>query len=178
MGHSLTRVSDDHYENLPAIPWTGILRLPGNRVLAAILILWALMIAPDPDPGPEIPEIIVEKPAPPLKAVIGDAKGSSPLKRFPTGAGAPIDREAFIISFKRQAARDALPCLRGAKPSPASANVMATLLKTGQLKNLRPVGTGDGFPDCLIAAVVKMNFAPVAASLSSDSQELSWRIDW
>ena len=163
-----------------AMPIPGMPRLlqpPGNRIIALMLVLWPLMIGPDPDPGP-IGDDLAEVPVTSPKTAGREAKGGTKLKLFATGQGAPIDREAFILSFKRQAPLAALPCLTATKPSPASVHVTATLLKSGKLKNVRPVGVDAVFPDCLVAAVESMDFAPVAQSLTQESQQLMWRIDW
>ncbi len=153
-----------------------------SYVLLWIAIFWALMIGPEfPEAlGPEAPSVAEVPPPPPRR--VGQAPAHGKLASFQTDAPPPIDREAFIASFRRQAQTEALRCLRDAAPGPASLHVAATLLKAGKLKNLRAVGVpGAGtepLPGCLGPAVEKMDFAPVAAALEVDSHELMWRLDW
>lgn len=150
----------------------------GSWAIGLILLLWPLEIGPEEPPAPG-PKPAPAAPAPPAPATPHpQAKERATLPAFGTQKDDPIDREAFIASFRRQARAEALPCLLQGRPSPASLHVAATLLKSGQLKNLRPIGTGTSFPDCLAPAVAKMDFAPLAAPLTADAQELQWRIDW
>lgn len=153
-----------------------------SYVLLWIAIFWALMIGPEfpEELGPEAPPVAEIAPPPPRR--VGKAPARGKLPAFQTDAPPPIDREAFIASFRRQAQTEALPCLRETEPGPASLHVAGTLLKAGKLKNLRVVGiAGAGtepLPGCLGPAVEKMDFAPVAAVLEVDSHELMWRLDW
>lgn len=147
-------------------------------VIALIVLLWPLEIGPEvlAELPPEVQS--TPAPSPPPTRAAGVAKARSTLPAFDTQKDDPIDREAFIASFRRQARQGALPCLLQWRPSPASLHLAATLLKSGQLKNLHAIAADANLPDCLEPAVAKMSFAPLAAPLKADAQELQWRIDW
>ena len=90
-----------------------------------------------------------------------------------------IDQTVFLREFRRQAERDGLfACLSAAHASPGSILVGGTLLTTGAINDVHPVGTGISPPQCMPAIISKMKFPQTAKSLTTASHTVIWRVDW
>lgn len=90
----------------------------------------------------------------------------------------PLDRDAFLLSFERQAARDLIPCLLAETGASGSLSLLARLHKQGSLTSIRALGAPAPLPECAVRAVEAMHFDTISARLTSDSLEIQWRFDY
>jgi hypothetical protein len=137
--------------------------------------------------GDEQPLAVVENSvngtADPLSAPHTEGKrpsgGVIPQKAHSPKAVIPIDKAAFLASFRRQARDHLLPCLAGWRPSPNSVLLSGRLYHGGQLRQVKILDEQVDLPDCVSQSILEMDFATVAASLNKNSwQSIQWQIDW
>ena len=149
----------------------------GARMSARAAILILLLIFPWPiDTDPSF------MPAP-RHAAIGpksatDKTASKPSLLFDPQWSQPIDREAFLISFRRQARSSLQECLDSEPLAAHSFSASATLTRKGKLLNLKLWSATGAPPVCAKAMIAAMNFASLTHGFRSPWAEIQWRIDW
>ena len=91
----------------------------------------------------------------------------------------PIDKRAFLASFRRQAQERLLPCLGSWREGRNSLLLVGRLYSDGQLSNLLVLDEQVELPDCVGQAIAQMNFSAVTSALGKgNSQAIQWQIDW
>ena len=146
------------------------------RVLVGIILaLWACDIGPD---IPGIPlEPVAEIGTP--KPVLSGSGQKLPQKNLGDKNAADIDRDAFLLSYKRQARASLDACLQSWIASPGRATFIAVLSKsTGQLSNLEVLGGSKDIPGCVVTLSHAMDFASVAETMIGDNVTIQWNADW
>ncbi len=96
---------------------------------------------------------------------------------FKTNAKFIFDKESFLLSFKRQANKNFVRCLRSSFVA-GPVLLSATLTIQGKLRNIkRPtIGPVEPLPGCLLEETNKMNFKRLTKNLQQDSIELQWSL--
>lgn len=90
-----------------------------------------------------------------------------------------IDSLQFLEEFQWQAKETGLfGCLNQALPGPKSALFQGIITKSGKM--LRPEASikEAAIPDCAQEAILRMEFPKTAASLTTNSHKIVWRVDW
>jgi hypothetical protein len=134
------------------------------------------MIGPEPIFAPAVhhPGVASKDPAPAPSS--NGHSGQRPT--LITGDAPSIDRQAFLLAFRRQSPPVLLPCLRLWQPSPGSVLLTGSLDRRGMLTNLSTVGFSGKLPTCALTAIRDMRFEAAAKTLRLDMQTLEWRVDW
>jgi hypothetical protein len=144
-------------------------------VLGIVLALWAC------DIGPEIPGIPLEPlgEVEPQKPVESGSGSKLAQKNLGDKNAADLDRDAFLLSYKRQARANLDACLQSWMPSPGRATFIAVLSKkSGQLSNLEVFGGSKDIPGCVVTLTVAMDFSSVAETMNGETVTLQWNADW
>jgi hypothetical protein len=145
-------------------------------LIGLILALWAC------DIGPEVPGIPLVEPfsetGTPTPLQSGSGK-KLPQKNLGDKSAADIDRDAFLVSYKRQARASLDACLQSWIPSPGRATFVAVLSKsTGRLSNLEVLGGNRDAPGCVVTLSEEMNFSSIADSMVGDNVTIQWNAVW
>ena len=146
------------------------------RVLVGVILaLWAC------DIGPEVPGIPLEPLAEtgsPTPTTSGNGKKLA-QKNLGDKNAADIDRDAFLVSYKRQARASLDACLQSWIPSPGRATFVAVLSRTtGRLSNLEVLGANKDIPGCVVTLSQAMDFSSVAETMNGDNVTIQWNADW
>lgn len=154
------------------VTWTFYVRL----TTAWVLVFWSCVIGPE-QPGQLWGDgIAVEQP---VVTIPSGSGGKLSQKNLGNKDPATIDRDAFLISYKRQARAQLDACLQSWKPSPGQATFVAVLhKKTGRLSNLEILGDNTELPGCIASITAAMDFAAVATSMTGENVVLQWTTDW
>ncbi len=149
-----------------------------NYFIAIVILLWPLTIAEDPPLG-EGEQKTTAKKTPSKKEkkpTFAGKKYKQP--HFSSQKPDYIDKDAFLLAFKRQAALSLLPCLNKWKKSPASLILKAYLTKVGKLTQVETAYQEEGLPNCAITAISAMSFEKLAINMPEEKQALQWKVSW
>jgi len=150
-----------------------------SYLIAFFLVFWATDIGPEEKinggKGKPIAKPILTK----IPEFNGDSNKKFTRPRIKIKKVFPIDKEQFLITFKRQSRLGLLHCLREWRESPASVIVSGRLYQTGHLKKVEGIDMASQLPECFHESVGSMLFQDVASILPKlEWQSIQWRIDW
>lgn len=91
---------------------------------------------------------------------------------------ARLDKEAFLASFRRQAAAELTPCLRSWSVEHGSLLLLGRLHRNGKFSALRVLPAATDTPACLVTSTQAMEFSQLTKRLAVPSVEIQWRVDW
>ncbi len=87
-----------------------------------------------------------------------------------------IDKDRFMVIFKRQSKISLEPCLRRWRASPFSVSLTATLEKNGSLSHIKAIG--QELPVCAELSLKDMDFKAISSTMSGKSILVYWKVDW
>lgn len=103
-------------------------------------------------------------------------KGQLKRPEFMEGGQYGFDKEAFLLSFKRQAANGLSHCLRKHKKDNSSMLLVGVITSSGRLDQIKSLDTP--IPPCVSENISKMDFRQLTRSFSKPFLSVHWRVDW
>ena len=151
----------------------------GTAVIFMFLIATRIgddVLAPVAEQFVDVPKVQVD---PPVRPKSRDAGGLVNKNSHIPQNVVPIDKSAFLTSFKRQSHDKLLPCLANWRSAPNSVLLSGRLYYGGELRNIQILDEQTTIPDCVSEAILEMNFRTIAEILKKNSwQSIQWQIDW